>query len=625
MAAKRPFRLMRLPQLGLLPIAGCLVALQLTGCHAIRSAGPPEGVPSAQNLHPALELPGRPPNTASGTTGQPSTGSGSGNDPGMRPVVTLSARPARAKTGDIRPAGKPVTQARSASAGTQARSASAGTQARSASEGTSVVPLAGASGLCDGLHGRGNIQRTGGEEAADPSRQPSSVAEPGVFPPGQTQADSAVGEQTLTLTGALTRSLLTNPDLVALRGQFPVSQAAVGVAETYPWNPFVQAQLLPRGHPFVPGNGTPDTAAGQTNYYVWAMQRFELAHQRRFRTQGALATLNQTQWNIFQAELLNVAQTTRVYLGALYQKGLRDLARETADLNQRLLGIVERRYKASLARASDVTTARVAARQAGRQAELAEATYQAALLALRQQLNLSLKAPLTLAESLTEIVWLPLRPEESSADESLFAAELVEGRPDVMAARGGVSVGEANWRLARAAMIPDIQAGPIYERVDTGTRFLGLRLQMEIPINNNGAPLARQRRAEMNRLALTYEQLKVRAGLEAQSAINQYERVREMVRKVAVSQPGTLSPELKEITGQFQAGQADILGVIATQNNLLQERRIYLDLLNQLAQSAAAVIQGTGLPPDRIIRLPCSQLAPRVDASPDGPPVSNVP
>src|SRR5205823_12632075 len=144
-----------------------------------------------------------------------------------------------------------------------------------------------------------------------------------------------------------------------LRGQLNVNPAIVGVARTYPWNPFVQGQFLPRGRPFVPPEpGVPASGAGLSSYYVWVMQRFELAHQRQFRIKGALASLNQVQWNIFQGELLNVAQTTMLYFTALYQKELQELAQETAELNERLAGIVERRFRANLAKAADVTTAK---------------------------------------------------------------------------------------------------------------------------------------------------------------------------------------------------------------------------------------------------------------------------
>jgi cobalt-zinc-cadmium efflux system outer membrane protein len=467
-----------------------------------------------------------------------------------------------------------------------------------------------------------------GEGIVQASGQAEGRSVPPVLPPptsvaGSPQAPVAEEAVALTLPQALNRSLLANPDLVALRGQLPVNQAMVKVARTYPWNPFVQAQYFPRGHPFVPNApGEPASGAGMSNYYVWVMQRFELAHQRQHRIDGALAALDQTQWNIMQGELLNVAQTTRLYLTTVYQKDLRQLAVETAELNERLADITERRFKANLARAADVTTAKVAARQSRRQAELSEATYRAALLALRQQLNLPLSEPVTLTETLSDIQWLPLTPDGPPADESQLAAGLVEGRPDVLAAQAGVSVAEANWRLARAAIIPDIQAGPIYETADDSTKYLGLRLQMDIPVWNNGIPLTRQRRAERDRQELTAVQLKVRATLEAQTAIDQYNRVRAMVEKTPAMGQEAVTRELRDITRLFEAGQADVLAVLTTQTNLLQERRVYLDLVNQLAQTAANLIQATGLPPERIIRLPggaCAADACPPPATPEHP------
>ena len=161
-------------------------------------------------------------------------------------------------------------------------------------------------------------------------------------------------------------------------------------------------------------------------------------------------------------------------------------------------------------------------------------------------------------------------------------------------------------------MVPDVQAGPIYDTADDGTRYLGLRLQMDIPVWNTGAPLARQRREQVHQQVLTYEQLRIKARLEAQAAIIQYDRVLALAAKSAPTH-GATPPELQEILRLFEAGQADILTVIAMQGNLLQERRIYLDELNQLAQSAAALIQAAGLPPSRLTSA-CAYDAPPQDA-----------
>ncbi len=427
----------------------------------------------------------------------------------------------------------------------------------------------------------------------------------------------------LNLPTAITRSLLSNPDLTTLRGQLNVNQAMVGVSKVYPWNPFVQAEYFPTGRPFVASTpGQPASGAGYANYYIWVMQRFEIAHQRRYRVQSAMAGMNQTQWNIFQGELLNISQTSRLYFTLLYQKELVKLAKEIVSLNDSLEKTIEARFKGGLAKAAEFTTAQVAARQARRQLALAETNYQIALRGLIQQLNLPSNHELVIQDRLTDFQWHTLSGESGSEDITAVAAQSIEGRPDILAAQAGFRVSLANYQLAKAAMIPDIQAGPIYQTADDTTSYLGFRFQMDIPVFNSGAPLRRQRLAEMNQQNLTVQQLKQRALREAESALTQFEEILKMVKKMQATSTDS-SKELALMTKQFEAGQTDILSILTLQTNLVQEQRAYIDLLNQLAQAAANVVQTTGLPPVRIVQS--SAQNPAVSDSGTTPPTSKEP
>ncbi|HLQ44083.1 MAG TPA: hypothetical protein VK137_05080, partial [Planctomycetaceae bacterium] len=102
----------------------------------------------------------------------------------------------------------------------------------------------------------------------------------------------------LTLTQAIETGLAQNPDLVTQRHTERVSEAALGVAEIYPFNPWVQVQATPYQRP--KGGG----GSGTTDHYVLLMQQIQLAHQQRYREEGASAALNSTRWNIVQAESL---------------------------------------------------------------------------------------------------------------------------------------------------------------------------------------------------------------------------------------------------------------------------------------------------------------------------------
>ena len=382
------------------------------------------------------------------------------------------------------------------------------------------------------------IQLTAARQPLAPSRPmrrhvPAPGSPPTLPAPGARAAEpirAAEGNVSLTLGDALAISLAENPDLITIRGTENVGAAAVGVAGVYPWNPFVQAQYLPNGHPFTAGS--PGNAVGQSSYYVWAMQRFELAHQRQYREGSAVAALGQIRWNIQQAELLNVAQTERLYFTAVYQRQLLNLAADAETLSQRLAGIIERQFKAGLATSVQRINAQIALRQLRRQRELADAGYQAALLALRQQLGMAISKPLDVNGNLTDYAWFSVSEAAcrmsgtSPESPETLAHRMADARPDVMALRSAIAMAQENLNLARAARVPDVQAGPIYNTADDGTQYLGLRLQRDFAVFNNGSALARQRMTEVQQQRLAYEQLNRRAANEAAAAIDRYERAR---------------------------------------------------------------------------------------------------
>jgi outer membrane protein TolC len=183
-----------------------------------------------------------------------------------------------------------------------------------------------------------------------------------------------------------------------------------------------------------------------------------------------------------------------------------------------------------------------------------------------------------------------------------------------MATHFGVGIAQANLSLARSARIQDVQAGPIYETADDGTRYIGLRLQRDFGVFNNGSALANQREVELRQQILAHNQLQRRATNEAAAAIDRYERSRLDAKEAASEAADNPSGELQQVVSQFEAGKADVVNVLAIQNNLLQDMRAHLDLANEVAQSAALVTQTTGLPPERLL------APPRPQQLPPGPP-----
>jgi outer membrane protein, heavy metal efflux system len=177
-------------------------------------------------------------------------------------------------------------------------------------------------------------------------------------------------------------------------------------------------------------------------------------------------------------------------------------------------------------------------------------------------------------------------------------------------------VAQSNADLARANTVQNIQVGPFYERDEFETVFFGFTAQMNLPIWDSGRPLARQREAESTQRVIAVNALRTRARVEVQTALARYQRARVLAEKERPNFSQALSDDLARVKRQFNAGQADILNVFATQTALLQEQKAYLDLLNELAQSAADVTLTAGLPPARVVLSGPPADAPGVPAPP---------
>ncbi|HEX3851576.1 MAG TPA: TolC family protein, partial [Polyangiaceae bacterium] len=209
----------------------------------------------------------------------------------------------------------------------------------------------------------------------------------------------------LTLFDAIETGLLQNPDLTAQRQAEGVSVGALGVARTYPFNPFLQITATPIQQ-------SPDRLPTATYHYVLVMQTLQLAHQQRYREEIGMAALTSVRWNILQAELNNIAQTERLYFTAAYLRGVREVVAANAAMNEELLGITQRQLEAGQAAGADVAIVRLDTGATRRQERLAEANYQTALLDLRRQLNIPLSRPIEVVDDLSQFTWLPGLPEQ---------------------------------------------------------------------------------------------------------------------------------------------------------------------------------------------------------------------
>ena len=413
----------------------------------------------------------------------------------------------------------------------------------------------------------------------------------------------------MSLDQLISTALSQNPDLVTLRQSEAVSSGVLGVAQTYPFNPFLQAQVTPWQDQ---KNGGP----GTTSHYVLLMQTIQLAHQQQYREQGAASALNSTRWNIHQAELQTLAQTERLYFNVLYLHGLMELAEANDRNNRQLLRILENQLEAGQATAADVAIVRIDAASTRQQLQLASANYQTAVRDLARQTGMSTDQISAVDGDLSTISW---RIPGGTTDKAVTAADgdldaavsnarstittWASSRPDVMAARSDIDVARASLCLAAASKTPDLQIGPYYQTTIDGTNYLGLRGQIDLPVINNGEPLERQRTAEHRQRFTAWQQAQRRAELEAEAAFDRYETALTAMQSNAEIAGSELPTALQGLEKQFLEGEVDIIRVVQARISLIQNQRARLDLLNEVAQSAAALTGTTGIPVDQIMDI----------------------
>lgn len=441
-----------------------------------------------------------------------------------------------------------------------------------------------------------------------PVSQSKLLTEPASTGMDTATASDSTSAVALPLPQLCAIAVSSNPDLVTLRQTERVSFAAKGVADTYPFNPFVQVQATPFQDA---GHGGPN----RMYHYVLLMQTIQLAHQQDFREQGAKCALNSTRWNIHQAELLTLAQAQRLYFTTLYQRGIRELAEASHENNLELLQILENQLNAGAATAADVAIVRVDASSTRQQQQLATANFQNALRDLARHLGIQPDLLPGVVGDLHEFRW-QLPNLSSQHTESLqndwnhavisstkAAVGWATARPDVMAARSEADVARANLGLASEAKTPDLQVGPYYQATADSTSFLGFRAQMDLPVVNNGEPLERQRLAEHHQRITAWHQAQRRAELEATAAMDRYaDSLAAVHSETSDEESCDLATELDGLEKQFLAGEVDVVRVVQARNSLILNRRARLDLLNELSQAAADLVGATGIPIETIVQ-----------------------
>ncbi len=419
---------------------------------------------------------------------------------------------------------------------------------------------------------------------------------------------SSTSTAALTLDRAIQLALAQNPDLKAAAAQEAVSQNALGVAKAYPYSPTAAIEVVPS--PQFSGGGV-----GKTKYQIALTQTLELTGQSQYRATAGRAQLNRTRCNIQMVAVATVAETERRYFQVRYRRELLKLTQSTAELNEHLLGVLERQFTAGKASAADVSLARIETRASQQQAALALAQYTSAEQALRIQLGLPPQELVELEGIGADGTWSQLAfdfpllrfPENNEQTEvppgvdiDAEVNHLAASRPDVLAADADVCEAQAQWQLAQANLTPNLLLGPKYERDESDSQFWGLMAEMNFGkrCTSQGNPLIRQQYAEYQRRRIVLDQLVLKATLEIEAAAQRCRQAQAAVALYDQEARSSVTADVATVADLFEAGQVDLINVFAARKAALQLGVSRAEALNELGQAVAELTVAAGRCPE---------------------------
>ena len=150
---------------------------------------------------------------------------------------------------------------------------------------------------------------------------------------------------------------------------------------------------------------------------------------------------------------------------------------------------------------------------------------------------------------------------------------------------------------------------PVYERNEDETLFWGVAAQMAVPVFSITRTRTLESRTVVRQKQVALQQLQRKACLEVTSALEQYDRARRVVEQFGSEGDEDLKRQLHAVQDLYEAGQEDLLRVYAARRQAFQVRMDRLEAINTLAQSAANLIESSGMEPE-VVPLLLKQTRP---------------
>ncbi|MDN7142158.1 TolC family protein [Pseudomonas sp. Hg3Tf] len=378
---------------------------------------------------------------------------------------------------------------------------------------------------------------------------------------------AALAGQSINLSQALSTAMDSNPDMAAARQEIGIADGARKQAGLIP-NPEISYEVE-------------DTQRDTSTTSVSIAQPLELGGKRAARIE--VATLGQ---GIAQMELerrvngLRADVVQAFYAALRAQTGL-DLAKQSLDLTERGLRIVDGRVRAGKSSPVEATRAQVQLAEARLQVRRAETEKSTAYQQLAQ-ITGSAVTVFDRLESPTLSPGTPPRPAELLAR--------LDQTPEMRQAVAKIDQNDASLGSEKAQRIPNltVSIGSQYDRSERErVNLVGLSMPLPLFDRNQGNILSAARRADQARDQRNAVELRLRS--ETQTALNQWATAMQEVESYDQTILPSAQQAVDTATRGFEMGKFGFIEVLDAQRTLIVSRGQYLDSLAAATNARAQV------------------------------------
>lgn len=373
--------------------------------------------------------------------------------------------------------------------------------------------------------------------------------------------------QGLSLTQALAQAMAANPQLAAARQEIGIAQGARDQAGVMP-NPELSYEVE-------------DTDRNSSTTTITLSQALELGGKRGARIEAA--SYGQS---VAQLELARQVNSLRADVVQAFHAALRaqvgvDLARQSQQLGERGLKVVDGRVRAGKSSPVEATRAQV---------ELAEARLQLRRAETEQAMayqNLALISGSATAD-VQRLDAPSLSPGLPPSSVDLLAR--LEQTAEMRHALAVIDQSDAALGSEKALRVPNltVSVGSQYDRaVRERVNVVGLSMPLPLFDRNQGNVLSAARRADQARDQRNAVEQRLRS--ETQTALLQWTRAMHEVKTYEQTILSAAQQALDSATRGFEMGKFGFIEVLDAQRTLITARGQYLDSLGAASAARAQV------------------------------------